>query len=351
MRTISIDEANRLVQTLDASSNKYYVYMLCKNGKDPFYVGKGCGLRVLAHQNAAEMASVSIESDDLLSEEQKKQKRDELKEKLQAILDAGDDFEMVIVKWGLSSYEAFMCESALINAFTFAENSTIPKLTNIVNGHASKPEKNSVADIKTKARTIDMFLNECAIPKVDIGQIQEKVAFIKINRLYLDCVDKITGVVDRFKVKECVRGVWSIHASKRDKVEYIFALYRARIVGVFHVVSVSETIDLEFASGLHDFPEFPVNVRIQDRLMAQYSSVADAQHALSRDEFNIFLANLEKKENKDPDDVLKDFRRRIYFVVDDNVPERLKEYEDCLITNEDGAAGFLKSQWPVHCNF
>ena len=31
MRGITIDEANRLAQTLDVSSNKYYVYMLCKN--------------------------------------------------------------------------------------------------------------------------------------------------------------------------------------------------------------------------------------------------------------------------------------------------------------------------------
>ena len=350
MRSVTVEEENRLSQTLALSSNnKYYVYMLCKDGKVPFYVGKGCGLRVLAHLDAAEVAFESIESDNLLSEEQKGNKRKELTEKIQTILSAGEKLEMVIVKWGLSSYEAFMCESAVINAFSFVEGCTVSKLTNIVNGHASKLEKNSVADVKTKARTLDAFLNECAIPVVGIDQIADCVAFIKINRLYLDCVDKETGVVDREKVKDCVRGIWPIAENKRNNVKYIFALYRARIVGIFRVIRVSRSIGVEYSYGLQDFPTFPPRTREQDKWAAQFATLEEAQQKLSYEEFERFSNNLRK--NKDPDDDLTSMRRRVYFVVDDQVPPHLKMLENCLIRNDDKEAGFLKAQWPVHCNF
>ena len=57
------------------------------------------------------------------------------------------------------------------------------------------------------------------------------------------------------------------------------------------------------------------------------------------------------RKDKDPDDDLTSMRRRVYFVVDDQVPPHLKMLENCLIRNDDKEAGFLKAQWPVHCNF
>lgn len=348
MKNLSSDEQRRLAETLNMSSNRYYVYALCKNEKIPFYIGKGCGDRVFAHLSSAEMARELIEGDDTLSDEAKETKIAEQTKKIQTILDAGDSFEMVVVKWGLTEHEAFMCESALINMLKFSHGCVIPELTNVVNGHASKAEKASVADVKTKARTVSSFLDECAIPICNVDNVQENVAFIKINRLYRKCVDG--GVADRDHVRECVRAVWPVGAGKRERIQYIFALYHARIVGVFHVTHVSRPIGQELESGLVDFPTFPPDVRLIDRMKARFATVSDAQQELTTEEFDRFVVSLEHKD-REPDDVLSEFRRRIYFSADDNVPEHLRQYENCIVERTAKTSGMLSTQWPVTCNF
>ena len=50
---MTAEEQNRVVQTLDQGSNKYYVYALCTRDGMPFYIGKGCGFRVFDHENVA----------------------------------------------------------------------------------------------------------------------------------------------------------------------------------------------------------------------------------------------------------------------------------------------------------
>lgn len=345
---MTTEEIDRLVRTLDGVANKYYVYALCTNDMIPFYIGKGCGGRVLAHQDAADRARESIEADDTLSDAEKREKIARLTEKLKAILNQEQSLQMIIIKWGLTEDEAFMCESALINLIGLLEGKTLISLTNIVNGHASDAEKDSVADIKTKARTLDLFLKECAIPERGIESIEQNVAFIKINKLYPKCFEK-DGNIDDYKVKECVRGIWPVHESRRERIQYIFALYRRRVVGVYHVTRVSKGIGEEYLDGLSDFPSYPTETRQMDRMLAQYASVEDAQAKLNQTDFEHFLARLQKEE-KSEEQVLMAARRRVYFSVDDDVPIELLAYMDCLLT-KDGTGEFLKSQWPVQYNF
>ncbi len=167
------EEEERVVKTLDSGTGKYYVYALCKRDGTPFYIGKGCGRRVFQHREAAQQAQESISSDDTLDERAKESKTAELTRKLQTILNQEDDLQMVIVKWGLTSDEAFMCESALINLLSFLNGKSIEELTNIVNGHASETEKESHALVKTKARTLDQFLVDCAIEERPIEKLQQ----------------------------------------------------------------------------------------------------------------------------------------------------------------------------------
>ena len=259
------EEEKRLVQTLDAGASKYYVYTLCKSDGTPFYIGKGAGARVLNHKDAAEQARGSIEADDTLTEEEKNEKIGRLTDKFQAILRENESLQMFIIKWGLTESESFMCESALINLLAFVEGRTIVGLTNIVNGHTSKPEKASVADVKTKARTLSQFLQECAISQKDVSDVRDGVVCIKINGFYLRCLNE-DGTPDMEKVKESVRGAWKIHWSRRDKIKYIFALYCGRVVGIFHVTSPGRELGAACRNGAPDYPRFPVAIRETEKL-------------------------------------------------------------------------------------
>lgn len=342
------EEEDRVVKTLESGYEKHYVYALCTHDGVPFYIGKGCGRRVLDHRDAAEQAKESIAADDLLSDAEKNRKIKELTDKLKIILDEQTNLQMVIIKWGLTESEAFMCESALINLLRYTRGKTIQELTNIVNGHASKSEKDSVADTKTIARTLEVFLRDCAIAECASEQIVQKVAFIKINKLYPECIGT-NGDVDDGKVKECVRGVWPIAENKRSQIEFIFALYKGRVVGIYHVNHAYGAIGDEWATGLKDFPVFPIEARKIDRWKAKYPSVQDAQQDLRADEFEEFIKTLQK-EDKTEDEVLEKFRKRIYFSVDDIVPTELVAFKNCLLT-KNGSGEFLKSQWPVQYNF
>lgn len=337
---LTAEEKNRVEQTL----NQYYVYALCKNDGTPFYIGKGSGLRVFAHEDSAQLAKDSIDADDTLNKETKEKVLNQQTEKIKTILEEDIDPVKVIIKWGLTEHEALMCESSLINMLEYMGKKNVHccTLTNIVNGHASKQEKESVADVKTQARDVETFLKECAVPERDINDIKHRVAFIKINKLYLDCFDENGNVVD-WRVKECVRGCWPLAERRFKRIDYIFALYRRRVVGIYHVTKRHLVTEQD------DFPTFPNDVREMDRWLSKYSSLSDAQQELSPENYNLFLQRLDKKD-KTPQEVLIFWRRRVYFSVDEKVSEDLYAYKNTLLT-KNNSTDFLKSQWPIQYNF
>ena len=221
------EEQKRIFQTLTSGKNKCYVYALCHKNHVPFYIGKGTGERVTQHITDAD-ARMSVVDDGKIPED--------VSEKIRTIIQEGD-VECVIIKWGLSVNEAFMCESALINLLNFPN----VQLTNIVNGHASEEEKTSRSDVKTKARTLEQFLRECAIETRDISEIPVPVVFVKINTLYEKCLNEDNSP-DNQKIKETVRAMWSIGADVQKHVKYVFALYQQRVVGIFNVERISAPV-------------------------------------------------------------------------------------------------------------
>lgn len=333
-------EVNRLVQTLgeDSAKDKYYVYALCFSDSMPFYIGKGQGRRVLDHFENALDAQKYIEADETLTEEERMRRVAALSTKLQTLLKEGTEYKPVIIKWGLTEHEAFMCESALINMYGFSSNI----LTNIVNGHASKKEKASVSDVKTKARTVGLFLRECAISSKPIESIIGKgdhFLFINIHKLYESCLNE-EGIADRELIKEVVRGFWRIGLKCAKTVNYIFALYRQRVVGVFHVKRPPKSLADERKDKFPGFPYFPEEIRRIDRLKACAKNLDEAKMMLSPSEYDELCANL-RDTNEDVRSEYKKFQSRVYFEVDDEVPPEIKAFENTFPT-ENGSTDFVR---------
>lgn len=342
---MTAEEVTRLCHVLDNGPKSYYVYALCFEDGTPFYIGKGRDARVFAHeQDAMDAADVlgQIAEDSSLSAEEKAVARERLSAKIQTIIAANGRIKRVIIKWGLTCYESFMCEAALINMLRFIEGRTVSALTNIANGHASEPEKKNSADVKSKARIVELFLKECAAEKRATETLSDKrIVYININRLYDQCID-MDGHTDRNKVKDTVRGLWRMSLAKAEQVEYVFALYRQRVVGIYHVTRPPRRLRDERAQGFPDFPSFPERVRRMDRLKACADTLEGARNLLPEAEYAELVADLAAfRPGNPPSRTFAEFQHRIYFVVDDNVPEEVRAFENCYPTLN-GTTDFIR---------
>lgn len=358
---LTVEERKRLDITLSETNpaRKFYVYALCDRGV-PFYIGKGEGLRVLAHENDAQamqlvqdnIADLLCERGGLTPEEEARYKRI-LTEKLSQIRDskARGDFSSVIIKWGLTSAEAFMCESALINLLRTLEGKSVLPLTNLVNGHASDAEAKSVANVKTAARDIPTFLSECAVATRELSELKDlgyegRVAIVRINQLYPRCI--VDGKVNPDYVKDCTRGAWTIADWRLDSLKYLIALYRSRVVGIYRITRVSEGLHAEWhKSRLLDFPTFPENQRTLDRIVAQYASREEADEALAaagKPTVGEMIAASTRQTKLLYPETEKEWtstHSRIYFSVDDVIPEDLASFRNVLLQKRD-AEGNLR---------
>lgn len=239
---LSDDESVRLQGFFENKKrdDNYYVYALCENGK-PFYVGKGIGLRCLQHEDDLEAIVREYSVDGTDAEELKDLKKDfekELSNKLKQIGEAKqlDSFDVAIIKFGLTEHEAFMVESSVINSLKFVG----VELTNIVNGHSSKREKETGES--TKARYVKEVLSECCPKPIRIKDIKafvenadfpfslekDDIVFISYNKYYPYCQND----VDTW---DTVRGCWRMDESKAKKAKYVFAMHNNTIKGIFKV--------------------------------------------------------------------------------------------------------------------
>lgn len=347
-------EILRITTTLGNSKDSYYVYMLCENIdglNKPFYIGKGIGNRVLQHESdaAQELKDRKIEITELLEadktlteEERSRQIHDlivsasnEISEKYKKIDTLGaDNVIKIIVKWGLTEHEAFMTESALINAYCISNGRN--SLTNIVNGHMSEREKSNVS-CKTRARTLQEFLDECAVAEKCITEIKEPTLFLKIKGLYPLCMQLPENERKKAIYDSC-RACWRLNEDKVKEIKYVFALYNSQVVGIYHV---NEQSWKQRFSIDDSFPTFPIESRLKEIKYGNLSkkcSTLEEMKAVCKD-FNEFLS-VAKIDGNDEDRYNK-WRNRYYFSkADEKVPNEILEFMNCILVKPNGEKFF-----------
>lgn len=246
-------ETKRILSTLDnTDKNKYYVYMLCdkSNGNNiPFYIGKGYGSRLWQHEEILKKTNLSLEEsseiqiehnleklgleefEEFKKEPTTKEERINFKKSIelknQKIIELKDNIEIVIIKWGLSEYEASMVQSSLINMYKFINGED--SITNIVNGHKSQAELLNEAKY-TKARTLQEFLDDCALARVPITDIDFPILMIDISNYKYD-----SNYSKEDFIYNCTRSSIKIYSKYTRYIQYVFALSHSKIVGIYKV--------------------------------------------------------------------------------------------------------------------
>jgi hypothetical protein len=177
-----------------------YVYRLIdpRNG-ETFYVGKGKGNRIFQHVN--DPANLKFEDDE-----------DEVSAKIQRIREikkAGLSVMHLIHRHDVPDEAIFEVEAAVIDAF--------PGLSNLQGGHGSGSKG---------PMSIDEIIGKYALPEID-WKPAEKLILININRL-----DDKTSVDAIYKQ---VRLAWRISPQKAESADYVLAVVRGVVVGVFKV--------------------------------------------------------------------------------------------------------------------
>lgn len=171
----------------------YYVYCLIDSrDKTIFYIGKGCGNRVFAHEQ--EIAE---------------------KEKNKRILDiqsARVDVEKYIIRHGLTEIEAFHLEASLIDIFS-SKAWHDRQLLNIMGGyHTFDNGMKSISEIEA-------FY--CA-ENITKDEITHNVLIVNINKTYKKSQD----------VYEATRKSWLLNPNKTDDIELVISEYK----GIFRAV-------------------------------------------------------------------------------------------------------------------
>lgn len=173
-----------------------YVYgLIDPRTNQIFYIGKGKGNRVFAH-----------EKESLGCPESEKFKLKTIAE----IHAEGQEVKKIIINWNLTEAEAFAAEAALINAFNFVNNAG---LTNEVSGRNS-------------AEAFDVETFEQVFGAEELREINHRVMVIKVNRFY-------RRNMSPKEVYDVVRGIWRADINRARGVDYVFGVFNSLIVAVF----------------------------------------------------------------------------------------------------------------------
>lgn len=344
-----------VVNTLNSDEAKgyvYYVYALCKKENEkliPFYIGKGKGDRVWAHEEgeAKEMAYLEKNCESKEEFEHEKELVSRKHKAINEIISSGQKVEKIIIKSGMTSEEAFMAEGALINLFSMngLSFSVENELTNEQSGHSSKGEDEQKID--SRAMSVEDFYNEYGKEPVNVETLKEKIMLRNINTTYnpcKECAEK-TGQPLNELIKDAVRGFWW-RLGDPNKMDYLFALYQGRIVGVYKVNnrnpdgSIIQAFNTILDVERSDYPNNPYLVfRKKDFEMASIikNDIVRRNIDVKKYKYDIYYQLSQEcqtayndfdKDNKtnEPAKSLLNWIQRRYYVLSD-ITEEDKNYE------------------------
>lgn len=203
-----------------ANELKAYVYRLIDpRDKRTFYVGKGRENRVFQH---AQDASIPTGDEPGIMSP----KLDLIRE----IQEAGLDVEYVIHRHGMDDQTAFQVEAALIDSY--------PSLHNSVRGHHT-----SVFGVAT----VEEIRQRYNLPPLVLtGE----------HRLLAITVNKLQGRRDPKVIFDLIRYCWPLSQRRAETVDYVLALDRGVVVGVFKPLSwaPARAADFPDIAGIIDEP-------------------------------------------------------------------------------------------------
>jgi hypothetical protein len=204
-----------------------YVYRLIdpRNG-ETFYVGKGRGNRVFQH--AADEIKFS-NSDSLLSE-----KLDRIKE----IRNQGLEVLHVIHRHGIPDASVFEVEATLIDAY--------PGLSNEQSGHGSS-DRGPMNAFE--------IINKYDLPELDFKP-KDKLVLININR--------IENKASPQSILSQVEYSWKININQAKKADFVLAVERGVVIGVFNIAEWLPAIAENFpgrtdSPGRYGFKGYPAS--------------------------------------------------------------------------------------------
>jgi len=342
-------DLTRIKTTLGKEEDSYYVYMLCENVngvRKPFYIGKGIEDRIIQHEISAEQEFEikkdefvkAMYSGDMLSGEDLLRQNNELIEKIREEIGrknakinelGAENVVKVIVKWGLTKNEAFMAESALINAYCLTDGRN--SLTNIVNGHMSPREKANRA-CSTKARTLEEFLKECAVEERYITEIKEPILFLNIKSMYPKCLQLAEEEQEKAIYDAC-RASWVLNEDMVKKVRYVFALYGSQVVGIY---PVNEDCWKQRREADESFPsELTENRQLEYKYCLLAGRCSTFEEMKSKcDNFDEFMAISKIGMNSEKE--FDAWKKRYYFNrVNCDIPENILSFKNCILIKPD----------------
>ena len=254
------------------AKRKYYVYCLIAND-EIFYVGKGCGNRVFAHEAYAKGIIKNFNQDDI-------EGLDKLyfsQPKIKKIIQSEKNIQRFIVNYFLTENEAFACENTLINFLQAVKNID---LTNLVSGHG------------VSALTVEQLDKALGFEKASLEKVKSSLPDIKKDDLIL-----AVKIKDSFKLSNDEDNAYA--GTDRDDNNL-----KSRTLGVW-VVGEKAASNIKYVIG--------VNTGADNAVVSAYK--VKSYHSI-------------QWEDRNGNDKL-----RYYFLSDDKSEETLKRlglYKKCL---------------------